>query len=77
MWRISAKSFTIAPFLKAIGVPANSENISSLDVFAPGDIQFDPHFELVAEWRNPKKLSESRYKDFILTKLFEVFILRR
>lgn len=61
----------IIPFLKTIGVPANNENIGTLDVFAPGDIQFDPRFELVAEWRNPKKLGESRFKDFILTKMFE------
>lgn len=61
----------IIPFLNTIGVPANTENIKELDVFAPGDIQFDPNFDLVAEWRNPKKLEESRFKDFILTKLFE------
>lgn len=61
----------IIPFLNTIGVPANKDNITKLDVFAPGDIQFDPDFELVAEWRNPKKLEESRFKDFILTKMFE------
>lgn len=61
----------IIPFLNTIGVPVNNENIASLDVFAPGDLQFDPNFELIAEWRNPKKLEESRFKDFILTKLFE------
>jgi len=61
----------IIPFLNTIGVPANKENITKLDVFAPGDIQFDPNFDLVAEWRNPKKLEESRFKDFILTKMFE------
>lgn len=61
----------IIPFLNTIGIPANKENITKLDVFAPGDIQFDPDFELVAEWRNPKKLEESRFKDFILTKIFE------
>jgi hypothetical protein len=59
------------PFLNLIGVPATKENISKLDTFSPGDIQFDPRFELVAEWRNPKKLEESRLKDFILTKIFE------
>ncbi len=59
------------PFLNTIGVPVTKENIDTLNVFAPGDIQFDPRFEIVAEWRNPKKLEESRYKDFILTKLFE------
>lgn len=61
----------IIPFLNTIGVPVNKDNVAKLDVFAPGDIQFDPNFELIAEWRNPKKLEESRYKDFILTKMFE------
>lgn len=61
----------IIPFLAAIGVPATQENIQSLQTFSPGDIQLDPRFELVAEWRNPKKTEESRIKDFILTALFE------
>lgn len=59
------------PFLNTIGVPATKENLGKLDVFSPGDIQFDPRFELVAEWRNPKKMEENRLKDFILTKIFE------
>lgn len=61
----------IIPFLNAIGVPATSENIEKLETFSPGDIQFDPRFEMVAEWRNPTKMEESRVKDFILTKIFE------
>lgn len=61
----------IIPFLNGIGVPVTEENVGTLDVFAPGDIQFDPHFDLVAEWRNPKKLEESRFKDYILTRMFE------
>lgn len=61
----------IIPFLNTIGVPATKENIGSMEVFAPGDIQFDTRFDLVAEWRNPRKLEESRIKDFILTKIFE------
>lgn len=60
------------PFLNTIGVPVTNSNIKALDVFAPGDVQFDPDFDLVAEWRNPKKLEESRFKDFILTKLFDL-----
>lgn len=59
------------PFLRKIGVPVTKENIATLDVFSPGDIQFDPRFELVAEWRHPKKMEENRIKDFILTKIFE------
>ena len=61
----------IVSFVKAIGVPVTSKNIANYDIFAPGDIQFDPHFDLVAEWRNPKKMEESRFKDYILTKMFE------
>jgi hypothetical protein len=61
----------LIPFLNDIGVPVTKENISSFDVFSPGDIQFDPNFDLVLEWRNPKKMQESRFKDFILTKIFE------
>ena len=61
----------LIPFLNQIGIPATKENISSLDTFAPGDIQFDPRFELVAEWRNPNKIKDNRIKDFILTKVFE------
>lgn len=59
------------PFLNNIGIPVNKENIQSYEVFSPGDIQFDPQFDLVLEWRNPKKMEQSRLKDFILTKLFE------
>lgn len=61
----------IIPFLQDIGIKATPENIDTLETFSPGDIQFDPRFELVAEWRNPKKMEESRTKDFILTKIFE------
>lgn len=61
----------IIPFLNTIGVPANKDNVANMEVFAPGDIQFDPRFDLVAEWRNPRKMEESRLKDFILTKIFE------
>jgi hypothetical protein len=59
------------PFLNTIGVPVTKNNIGKLNVFSPGDIQFDPRFDMVAEWRNPKKMEESRFKDFILTKIFE------
>ena len=61
----------MVPFLNIIGVPVTKETIGDFDAFAPADIQFDPRLELVAEWRNPKKMEESRTKDFILTKIFE------
>ncbi len=60
---MSYKDQEYFPILKS----KNSEFMT----FTPGDIQLDPRFELVAEWRNPKKMEESRIKDFILSKIFE------
>ena len=34
-------------------------------------MEFDSRFELVAEWRNPKKLRALRHKDAILAKMFD------
>jgi hypothetical protein len=59
------------PFLNGIGVKVTKENIDQFDTFSPADIEFDPRFEMVAEWRNPAKMSDIRIKDAILTKLFE------
>lgn len=61
----------IIPFLNTMGISVTKENIKDLEIFAPGDVQFDPRFEMVAEWRNPRKMEESRLKDFILTALFQ------
>ncbi|MCO4795140.1 MAG: hypothetical protein KC493_15590, partial [Bacteriovoracaceae bacterium] len=61
----------LIPFLNVMGITISENNFESFDTFAPGDIQFDPRFEMVAEWRNPQKMSDSRVKDMILTKMFE------
>lgn len=58
-------------FLQILGIEISNQNFESFDTFAPGDIQFDPDFEMVAEWRNPAKMKDSRLKDMILTKMFE------
>ena len=58
-------------FLSILGIKISSENYEVFDTFAPGDIQFDPDFELVTEWRNPSKMKDSRLKDMILTKMFD------
>ncbi len=51
-------------FLDHIGV-------NETDVFAPADLIFEPHFETVAEWRDPRFTAEQRVKDLILMKIFE------
>ncbi len=58
-------------FLTSIGLNLNEDNIGDFDTFGPGDIQFDPRFDVVAEWRNPMKMRDSRFKDAILTKIFQ------
>lgn len=38
--------------------------------FLPGDLEIDPRFELVAEWRGVSKLTDTRLKDAVLTMMF-------
>ncbi len=58
-------------FLKQIGIGVNEDNVSEFLTFSPGDIEFDPRFEIVAEWRNPAKVGDSRQKDAVLTKMMD------
>ncbi len=58
-------------FLNRMGIPATIENIGQLQTFSPGDIEYDPRFTMVAEWKDPQKLQDSRVKDAILTKMFQ------
>lgn len=51
-------------FLKAIGVRAKES-------FAPGDIDLDPRFDLVAEWQDYRLTPLLRRQDMIMTKFFE------
>ncbi|GAB4417536.1 MAG: hypothetical protein OHK0056_26520 [Bacteriovoracaceae bacterium] len=61
----------LIPFLNKLGIKVNERNVDSFDTFAPGDIEFDPRVDLVAEFRNPSKLQDVRMKDAILTKFFQ------
>lgn len=60
----------LIPFLNQMGIKVNKSNINSFETFAPGDIEYDSRFELVAEWRNPHKLADTRIKDVVLTSMF-------
>jgi hypothetical protein len=51
-------------FVERIGVTA-------LETFAPGDMELEPEFDVVAEWRDLRVTSELRLKDMIMMKLFE------
>ncbi len=51
-------------FFKRIGVKAT-------ETFAPGDIEIEPGFDLVAEWQDYRVTSRMRLQDLAMTKLFE------
>lgn len=51
-------------FFKSIGVKAR-------ETFAPGDIDLDPRFDLVAEWQDYRMTPALRRQDMIMTKFFE------
>ncbi len=50
-------------FLNRIGVTADK-------TFAPGDVELDPHFDVVAEWRDVRKTSYLRVQDAMMDKHF-------
>jgi Permuted papain-like amidase enzyme, YaeF/YiiX, C92 family len=51
-------------FLDRVGVKA-------VETFAPGDLEIDPRFDIVAEWADYRVTSSLRNQDMIATKLFE------
>lgn len=51
-------------FLDRVGVKA-------VETFAPGDLEIDPRFDVVAEWADYRITSSLRNQDMIATKLFE------
>jgi hypothetical protein len=51
-------------FFRRIGVKA-------VETFAPGDIELEPDFDVVAEWRDFKATSDLRLQDVLMDKLFE------
>jgi hypothetical protein len=61
----------LIPFLNNMGINVNKSNVKTFETFSPGDIEYDHNFKVIAEWRNPNKLEDSRMKDAVLTKMFE------
>jgi SAM-dependent methyltransferase len=59
--RLDAKN---RDFFKRVGVKA-------AETFAPGDLEIDPQFDLIAEWQDYRFTSRLRKQDLIMTKLFE------
>jgi Permuted papain-like amidase enzyme, YaeF/YiiX, C92 family len=51
-------------FVRRIGV-------NTTETFAPGDLELEPGFEIIAEWQDYRVTSNLRLKDIVMDKLFE------
>jgi hypothetical protein len=51
-------------FYRRIGVKAK-------ETFAPGDMEIEPNFDLVAEWQDYRVTPRLRLQDMVMTKMFE------
>ena len=63
------------PFLPSPIQPKNRKFIQSIGVtahvtFAPADIELDPRFELVGEWRDHRRLHRTHFMDAVLTSMY-------
>jgi hypothetical protein len=63
-WKFSTYHHSNKDILNRLGITAETS-------FAPGDMDVDPRFEVVAEWRDLTRVAQSRYFDAIFTKYFE------
>lgn len=67
----------IVPFHLSALSPASENDLvkvlgmASKTLFAPGDMEVDPHFELLGEWRDYRKLRNIRFKDAVLTSMYD------
>lgn len=72
---VTAHKLEVPLFLSALTMK-NRDFLSKIGVkthvtFAPADIEVDPRFELVAEWRDFTRLNESHMHDAILTSMYD------
>ncbi len=45
--------------------------ISTKKSFVPGDLEIDPQFEFIAEWRHFPSMADTRYKDAVLMSMYD------
>ncbi len=72
----ASKGRVMVPMFMSRVTPKNRSFVDRLGVTAtqsymPGDTEVDPRFELIAEWRDFSRMRATRYKDAVLTKVYE------
>ncbi len=53
-------------FLERLGISPNTKTI-----FAPGDLELDPAFKVIGDFREPRRTAALRVDDFIFDKIFD------
>lgn len=64
------------PFLPSPIRPKNRKFVNAIGVekevtFAPADIELDPRFELIGEWRDHQRVHRSHFMDAVLTSMYD------
>lgn len=72
----AAASSGSVPMFRSKVNPRNRDFLDHLGVkvretFLPGDIEFDPNFELIAEWRDYSRMNENHLHDAVTGAIFE------
>jgi hypothetical protein len=70
-----AEGITLPLFPSTISPASENDLVGALgvkgpNIFAPGDMELDTRFEMLAEWRDFRKMKAIRYKDAILDSMF-------
>lgn len=54
-------------FINELGIDKNGQ---ATQIFVPADIEVDPRFKLIGEWRDLGRVSESQIKDEVITMMY-------
>lgn len=57
-------------FLQKFGLNISKKNFKEFNTFGPGDIQWNPDFDIVAEWKNPIGIESARIKGIVVKSIF-------
>lgn len=68
-----SKVNTKLSLVRRMGItPKKGSNSAITDIFTPGDMEVDPRFEMLGEFRNLRKLKGLRMKDMVLSSMYRM-----
>lgn len=70
-YRSQKVSLPVYPTTLKVNDLTRTMGIKARNAFAPSDIEIDPNFQLIAEWRDLRKIPALLKKDVVLSSMFE------